>query len=173
MEEEPAREEHDLDRDEGHGAPRDLAKKGEGDAREDIALRGPPARQDGLAGTGHVRLFGQVPGKLQGIVRLDRAAHIEVPAVEQGPTAVPGLVPAQVHGDARLEGPVDLVHEVHHEDVLGRDGAVGLQLIDPVPVRLLVLEERLARARDGRLERLPPEPGDRHRHGPAAPNRCL
>ncbi len=50
------------------------------------------------------------------------------------PAAVVGLVLAQVDRELALERRLDLVQVMHHQDVFGRDGAIGLELEEPVSV---------------------------------------
>ncbi len=56
---------------------------------------------------------------------------------------------AQIDADLALELGVDRLGEVMpHQHVFGRDGGVGLELEDPVAVRLLPLEQRAGRGLD-------------------------
>ena len=111
---------------------------------------------------------GLVAGELQGVVGLDRAADIEVAAVIERPAAVLGLCGAQVAAELRLQRRVDLVQEVHHHDVLGRDGAVGLELEQPVAVGVLPRDQRVAGIRDGAIQRRIRHPPQRVRDDVAA-----
>ena len=100
-----------------------------------------------------------VTGKLQRIVGFYRATDLGISAVVERPTAVLALMSAQVGGEFTLERRVDLVHIVHHQDVLGRDGTIGLQLETPITVRVLQAEQRAcgmldARSSSARADRL-------------------
>ena len=71
----------------------------------------------------------------------------------QGPAPVIRLVSAQVGGDLDLQPRIDLAHKVHHHDVLGRDGAVGLELELPAPLLALQADEGCARGADRAIDR--------------------
>ena len=62
---------------------------------------------------------------------------------------------AQIDGDFAFQFEVGLLAEIMHEQhVFGRNRGVGLELEDPMAVRLLQVEQRLGRARDARLQRV-------------------
>jgi hypothetical protein len=75
---------------------------------------------------------------------------------------------AQVTADLHLQRGIDLVQEVHHHDVLGRDGAVRLELEQPVSFGMLARHECIPcvhdRAIQGRVRHSP----QRVRHDVAA-----
>ena len=53
---------------------------------------------------------------------------------------------AEINADLALELGIDrLGKKMPHENVFGRNGAVGLQLEDPMPIRLLLLKQRAGR----------------------------
>ena len=118
-----------------------------------LARAAPPCARIACARPHHVRRIRVVARQLQRVVRLDAAADIERAAVIQRPAAVVGLVRAQVDGDLRSSAGIDLVQEVHHQDVFGRDGAVRLELEQPVALRALAGQQRSRAARDGAVER--------------------
>ena len=145
MERKPFRQQHDFDRNEGHSSPRQLPEERQRDAREHIGSSGAAAFEYRRAGAGHVRRLRIISGQFQCVVGLDRAAHVEVATVVQGPSAVNGLMTAQIRGKLVLQRSVDLVQEVHHHDVLGRNRAVRLQLEQPVTLRTLLCGQGIAR----------------------------
>ena len=61
----------------------------------------------------------------------------------------------QVDGDLPLQRLVHLVHVVHHQDVLGRDGAVGFELEAPVAFRVLGREQSAPGTLDRLVEDVP------------------
>ncbi len=142
MEWKPSRQQHDLDGNEGHASPGDLSEQGERDLGEHVDVHSAAARQYGGPGMGHVRRIGGVSGELEGVVGLYRAAEIHLTTGVERPAAVVPLLGANVDGDLALECRIHLVHEVHHEDVLGRDGAVCLELVAPVAFRMLLGPQR-------------------------------
>src|SRR6185437_9076359 len=160
----PLRHQHDLDGDVGYRPPGNLAEESERDPREDVRTRSAAAREDRLAGAPHVRCVRIVPGELQRIVGLDRAADIELPSMIEGPAAVGRLLLAQIDSELALESRVDLIQIMHHQDVFGGNGAVGLELEEPVSVGPLQPDERIARGRDRLTETLQRTRGTRARH---------
>ena len=153
MERKPARQEHDLDRNIGHAAPRNLPEQRECDAREHVAASRAAALQNRRTRAHHVGGLGAVAGELQGKVGLDAAAHVEVAAVVQRPAAMLGLTSAQISRELWLQRSVNLVQEVRHQDVLGGNGAVRLQLEQPIALRALQTDQRVARRGDRAIER--------------------
>src|SRR5215467_611927 len=110
-----------------------------------FARAGPP-RADRLAGAAHVVGVGRIADQLERVIGLHARAHVEGALVEQRPAAMRALHAAQVDRDLALELGVDRLGEkVTHQDVFGRDGAVGLELEDPMTIRLLAVEQRLCR----------------------------
>ena len=95
-----------------------------------------------------------VTGQFQGIVSLDGATDVARTAGEQRITAIVVLMSAQINRNLGLKVRVDLVHEMHHEDVFRRDRAVGLQFEDPVAFRVLLVEQKIPRAVDGPFDRI-------------------
>ena len=62
---------------------------------------------------------------------------------------------AQVDADLALQLEVRRLGEVvHHQHVFGRDRGVGFELEHPMPVRLLLGEERVGRGADVLLQRI-------------------
>ncbi len=158
MKRKPAGEQHDLDRNERHAPPGYLLKEGEGNAGQDIAPGGPPGSEDGLPGPDHVGGIGAVPGHFKRQVGLDGTAYVEAAPRKKRPAVVRFLAGADIVGQFPFERSVDLVHVVHHQDVLGRDGAVRFQFETPVPFRVLRLDQGVSRPQNGILE-LPLESG--------------
>jgi hypothetical protein len=71
------------------------------------------------------------------------------------------LYSAEIFGDLLLQIGVDRLAEIMAEqNILGRNGGVGLELEHPVTVGLLFLQQRVGRARDGSFERFARERGD-------------
>src|SRR5262249_55209119 len=62
------------------------------------------------------------------------------------------LLSPQVVHDLPLTLPIDAIDEVAEEQVFARDGAVGLELSEPVPIRRLTGEQVGRRALDGRVD---------------------
>src|SRR5262249_32417398 len=53
---------------------------------------------------------------------------------------------AQINADLALELGIDRLRQVMaHQNVFGRNGAVGFELKDPMPIRLLPLKQRTGR----------------------------
>ena len=90
--------------------------------------------QNRLPGALHVRRVGTVAGELERVVGLDAAADVESTAVVERPAAVLRLMRAQIARQLRLQRRVDLIEEMHHQDELGRNGAIGFELERPMPV---------------------------------------
>ena len=153
MERKPARQEHDLDRHIGHGAPRNLPEQRECDAREHVAAGRAAALQNCRTRPHHVGSLGAVARELQGKVGLDGAAHVEVAAVVQRPAAMLGLTSAQISRELRFQRSVNLLQEVRHQDILGGNGTVRLQLEQPIALRALQTDQRVARGGDGAIQR--------------------
>ena len=142
MKREPARQQQRFDRDERHGPPGHLLEQCQRDAGEHIGAGRPTLGQDGAPSALHVRRFGVVAGQFQRVVHLDRAAQVHGPAVVQVPATIGLLAAAQIDGQLGGEVAVDLAHVMHHQQVFGRDGAVGLELEAPVAVGVLPLDQR-------------------------------
>jgi hypothetical protein len=68
-------------------------------------------------------------------------------------SAVQTLNVAQVARHLFLADPVDLAHEMHHEDVFGGDRGVRFEFEAPASVVVLHPDERFAAANDGSVER--------------------
>ena len=153
MERKPSRQQHDFDGNIGHAAPRDLREQCQRNPGEHIDPGGAALPQDCRARPRHVRRVRAVAGQLQRVVGLDRATQIEVAAMIERPAAVLGLSGAQVAAELCLERGVDLVQEVHHHDVLGRDRAVRLELEQPVSLFILPRNQRIAGIRDRAIQR--------------------
>ncbi len=164
MERRGLRHQHDLDRDERHRPPGHLAELGQRDQREHIHLAGAAAREDRLACMHHVRRVDIVAGELERVVALHRTRQIEITAVIQRPAAVGGLTCADEVGDPRLQRGIDIADEMHHQDVFGRNRAVGLAFVAPMPVGVLIGEQALPR----RLRSPRPGPAGRSTPGTGA-----
>ncbi len=112
-------------------------------AGEDVGAGGAAAGADRLAGAAHVVGVDRIADHLEREIGLHAGAHVEGAFVEQRPAAVLALNAAQVHRDLAFDLGVDrLAAEVAHQHVFGRNGRVGFQLEDPMPVRLLAIEQR-------------------------------
>ena len=132
----PARDQGELDRHERNAAPWHLAEEGERNAREDVRARGAPMRQNRRACSRHMRFLRVVADELEGVIGLHRAAQVERAARVERPSAA-DLARAQIAREALLEMGIDFVEVVHHQHVLGGNGAVGFELVAPVPLGLL------------------------------------
>ena len=150
----PARKQHEFHRHERRAAPRDLAEGRQQDAREHVRLRRAAARQDGFARPDHMRRIRRIARRLQREVGFDAAGDIEIAAEVEVPCAmaVEPLHRAQVLRHAGLQRGVDLVDEVHHQDVLGRDGGIAFEFETPVAVGVLAVQQCVARADDRSIE---------------------
>src|SRR6266446_2670619 len=93
-----------------------------------LARQGPPIARD--------------PRHLHREVGLDRGGEIGGPGLEEAPAAVRELPLAQVGDGLALALGVDPVEEMAEQQELRRDGGVGFQLADPLPVGGLSTEER-------------------------------
>ena len=153
VEREPARQEHDLDRNVRHPAPGKLSEERERDAGEDVAGSGAAALENRRPSARHVGRLRVIARELQREIHLDAAAHVEGPAVIERPASVSRLALPEVSGELRLERGVELSQEVHHHDVLGRNGAVRLELELPRSIRTLKPDQLIARRGDRILER--------------------
>src|SRR5262249_8858527 len=118
-------------------SPRDFAKQCERDPRKDIAATGTAPGKDRRACALHVWCIDRVACRLQRKIRLDRGTHVEGPAVEQRPAAICALGFAKISGDSRLNLGLDAVEIVLQQNKFRRYRRVGLQLEDPVAVRML------------------------------------
>src|SRR6516162_4494210 len=99
-----------------------------------------------------MRCIGRVPRRLQREIGLDRTTEVESAAVEQRPTAIGTLGRTDVLGDACLELGLDLAEIMLEQNELRRDSNVGLQLEDPMPVRVLECYQRFACSHDRFVE---------------------
>jgi hypothetical protein len=70
--------------------------------------------------------IGIVARQLQSIVSFYATTEVKVPPTVEIPATIFTLVFPKINSDFACEFIVDLIHIVHHKDVLGRDGAVGL-----------------------------------------------
>ena len=122
----PAGQEHDFYRDEGYSPPGYLAKKSQSNAGKDIGAGCAAVSQNGLAGLHHMGSIRVVARQLQSVVGFYATTEVEVPPTVKIPATVFTLVFTKINSDFGREFIVDLIHIVHHKDVLGRDGAVGL-----------------------------------------------
>ena len=152
VEVEAARQEHDLDRHRRHAVPVVLAEEGQQDLRKDVGPTGASHRTNHRAGADQVRVVGWDPRHLHREVGLDRGGEIGGPGLEEAPAAVRELSLAQVGDGLALALGVDPVEEVAEQQELRRDGGVGFQLADPLPVGGLSTEERRLGARNRRVE---------------------
>src|SRR5262249_38653092 len=148
----PAGQEHDLDRHRRDPAPRVLAEEGQRDLGEDVRLDQPPALANPLPGPGHGRVVGRDPAELHGEVRLDRRRQVAGPCLVEVPGPVSRLPLAEVLDGLPLEGPVWRGQEVAEEEILGRDGGVGLELPHPKTGWSLSPKEMILRAADGAVD---------------------
>lgn len=131
--------------------PWHLLKQRQQGSHENARPRGTTQGEDRGSRLFHVGKLGPIAGELQGVVRLDRAAQIRGPAVIQRPPAIVGLTAAQVRGDLALEHFVDLVHEVHHQHVIGGDAGIRFQIKPPEPLTVLQPEQSLFRPLNGEV----------------------
>jgi len=104
----------------------------------------------GAAGMPNFR--GDLAGRLQREIRLDRGADVGFAAVEQRPAAVGALHRPQVAGNPRLQFRLDAAEVMLQQDEFGRDCRVGFELEDPVAVAMLQRHQRFAGAGDGLVE---------------------
>jgi hypothetical protein len=93
-----------------------------------------------------------VARQLQSIVNFYATTEVKVPPTVKIPAAVFTLVFTKIHSDFGREFIVDLIHVVHHKDVLGRDGAVGLEIKTIVAIGMLEGKQGLIGSSDGALE---------------------
>ena len=160
MDREPARGEDQFGRDGRHGLPRPGPEQGELDAGEDVARLRPPCREHRLARADHVRRVGRIADHLERVIGLDRRADVELTVVIERPAVMfARLAAAQIGRDPGFERCVDRLAEiVAQQDIFRRDRRVGLQLEDPVPIRLLARGQGIGGFADCRVEGI----GQRH-----------
>ena len=82
MEREPARQQHDLDRHDRNGAPRELVEQGQCDSRENVTRSRAAMREDRIVRTDHVRRFRGIADQFQRVISFDAGADVEIPAEE-------------------------------------------------------------------------------------------
>ena len=99
-----------------------------------------------------MRQLRRVTGKLERIVAFHRATDFSAAAVVKRPTAAFELMSAQIRSELAFEPLVELVGVMHHQNILGRNGAIGLQLEAPVPFSVLRAEKRARSTLYGVLE---------------------
>ncbi len=145
----PARQQDQFRRHGGHIGPRRLAIEAEQDAGEDIGLDGAAARADRLAGACHVRRVDIVADHLEREIGFHRRGDIESALVIERPAAMRALDAAQIDADLLFQFQVRRLGQVmHQQDVFGRNGGIGLQLIDPVPIRPLLGQDGIGGGAD-------------------------
>jgi hypothetical protein len=83
----------------------------------------------------------RVAGELEREIRLDGATHVEGAARIQRPSAVVELAGANIGCELALDLRIDLIQEMHHQDVFARNRAVGLELEAPAAVLALSLSQ--------------------------------
>jgi hypothetical protein len=153
MEGEPARQQRDLDRHDRHRIPGHDPVQGQQDAGKHVAAFGAAARPDRLSRPDHVRRIRRIADHFQGEISFHAGARVVGAVMEQRPAAVRALLAAKVAADTRFQRRVGrLAQRVHHQHVLGRDGGIRFQFVDPVPVRPLLGQDRPQRALDSLLE---------------------
>jgi hypothetical protein len=65
--------------------------------------------------------------------------------VEQRPAAVRALHAPQINADLALELGINRLSQVMaHENIFGRNGAIGLELEDPMPIRFCCSQRAVA-----------------------------
>ena len=99
-----------------------------------------------------MRSFYTVTRELERHVSLDAAAHIKRTVVIERPAVMLGLMFAQIRRDASLQRLIDLVQEMHHQDVFSRDRAIRFQLKQPITFCTLLSHQRIARTGDCLLQ---------------------
>jgi hypothetical protein len=119
---------------------------------KDVGLDRPALGEDQGASPRHRRVVRRHAGHLHGEVGLDGGGEVVRAPLVEAPAAVRKLALAEVRDDLRFALAVDAVEDMTEEEVLARDGTVGLQLADPMPVRLLGPEEEPVRALDGGVD---------------------
>ena len=150
MDGKPPGQMHDLHRNLWRRPPGDDAEQGQHQAGEDIAGARSASGDQGLPCPDHMRGVRIVADHLQGEIGLHRAAHIEVPSVEERPAPVVGLDAAQINADLALQlRRVGLAQIGAKENIFRRDSGVGLQLEQPMAVSFLARDQGLGRAGDG------------------------
>ncbi len=156
MEREPLRQQHDLDRHDRHGPPRNEAEQRQHQPREHIGRRRAAAEADRLARAHHVRGIDGIADHLEREIGFHARAHVEGAVLEQRPAAVVvvGLDAPQVDRDLALElGGDGLAEIVPQQHVFGWNGGVGLELEHPMPIGTLQREQRVRRGIDAAVER--------------------
>src|SRR5262249_1303823 len=140
MKRKPAGQQRAFYRQERYGSPRNLLKNCKHDSSKNIGPRGSPQAKDGLPRSGHMRELRIVTGGVSCVVGFNRATNLSGSNVIKRPTAVLPLVGPQVGCKFSLQPVIDLGQMVHHQNILGRDRAIRLQLETPVTVGVLEAE---------------------------------
>ena len=78
----------------------------------------------------------------QGVIGLNRTAHIHVTGMKQGPSTVIPLNRTDVSGELGLDILLHLSDEVVEQDIFSRDGGVRFELEHPMPVFVLGFFQR-------------------------------
>ena len=153
MKGEPARQEQNLDRHDGHATPRQHAEEGEQRAGEHIGIRRAAMREDRRAGTPHVIRVRAIAHSFQREVGLDGTAEVEGAIGEQRPAIVRCLLAPDKGGDLGFEQGIGWLSEkMPEQNVFGRDRNIGFQFEDKMPIGALDVQQRLPRARDRRVD---------------------
>ena len=134
---------------------------GEGVARNHAAMR-----QNPLAAFGQARIIRPNSHQLGRGIALDRERDIARPAGIDAPTAVLVLVAHHLGKSALQPARIAAFQLRMQIDVICLEHRIGFQFPAPIPVGMLLREQELARAHDGRLNlrevRIqPPKPGHR------------
>ncbi len=137
----PQRQVHDFHRHHRHRPPRHLAEQRKLRAGEHVAALRAAGGQNGGPRPLHVWRVRQIPDAAQRVIRLHAARQIERPVMEQRPPAMRPLGSAQIRADLRFQPRIDTVEEMLQQHILGRDRGVGLQLEQPVPIRVLPAQQ--------------------------------
>src|SRR6185437_9034458 len=99
---------------------------------------------------------GTISRDLQREIGFDRTTDIELATVVERPAAVVRLPRAQIDGNLRLESGIDLIEVMHHQNVFSRNRAIGLELVQPVAVLVLCIQQRVASAFEAAIQSRPP-----------------
>src|SRR6266576_4603034 len=145
-------EQNNFHRQKRHRTPRQLPEDRKRNPRKYIGPGCSAKAKNRVPSSGHMRQFRLVTGELQRIVGLYRATDFSAAAVVKRPDTVLALASAQICGEFGFEIPVDLAHVVHHQNILGGNGTIGLELETPGAFGVLRAEKRALGAPDRALE---------------------
>ena len=150
MKRKPAWQQNQFRRYNRYPAPGNLIIHGQENTGKNIGFRRTATFQNCRARLHHMRGIRRITHHLQRIIRLDGAADIKSTAIIQRPSAMSGvlLIPDKACYFG-FQCNVHFVHEVHHQNIFGRDCTISLKGETPVPI--FFLQRQQSRPRLGKF----------------------